>query len=155
MQHLFNNCASFVQYLSISFNSFLVFVEHFQGGATQICVFLCIFEFAHAPRCVFEVLPMMASRQGCLVVFSVFWLDPGRKTLFSELCNICAILQKYLLDNENICAMIVQYLEYVFKVFVSSNWASILMHTECPHNGFKVLLFKCGFNCRSEICCIA
>ena len=55
MQHLFNNCASFVQYLSISFNSFLVFVEHFQGGATQICVFLCIFEFAHAPRCVFEV----------------------------------------------------------------------------------------------------
>ena len=117
MQYLFNNCASCVQYLSIS----LLFVQHFQGGATQICVFLCISEFAHAPRCVFEVLPMMASRQGCFVVFSVFWLDPGRKTLFSELCNICAIFHKYLLDNENISAMIVQYLECVVKVFVSSN----------------------------------
>ena len=95
MRHLFNNCASFVQYLSTSVNSFVVFVEHFQGGATRICVFLCISEFAPAPRCVFEVLPMMASRQGCLL-----GLLAGRwKTLFSELCNICAILQKYLSDN--------------------------------------------------------
>ena len=87
-----------VQYLSISVNSFVVFVEHFQGGATQICVFLCIFEFAPAPRCVFEVFANdgLQARlfRGLLGLLAGRW-----KTLFSELCNICAILQKYLSDN--------------------------------------------------------
>ena len=98
MQHLLNNCASFVQCLPLSVNSFVVFVEHFQGGKTQICVFLCISEFAHVPRCVFEVFAndgLQARLFGGLL-----GLLAGRwKTLFSELCNICAILQKYLSDN--------------------------------------------------------
>ena len=87
-----------VQYLSISVNSFVVFVEHFQGGATRICVFLCIFEFAHVPRRVFEVFANdgLQARlfRGLLGLLAGRW-----KTLFSELCNICAILQKYLSDN--------------------------------------------------------
>ena len=98
MQHLFNNCASFVQYLSTSVNSFVVFVEHFQRGATQICVFLCIFEFAPAPRCVFEVFANDGLQArlfgGLLSLLAGRW-----KPLFSELRNICAILQKYLSDN--------------------------------------------------------
>ena len=87
-----------VQYLSISVNSFVVFVQHFQGGATRICVFLCISEFAPAPRCVFEVFAndgLQARLFGGLLGL----LAGRRKTLFSELCNICAILQKYLSDN--------------------------------------------------------
>ena len=111
-----------VQYLSISVNSFVVFVEHFLGGATQICVFLCIFEFAHVPLCVFEVFAndgLQARLFGGLLGL----LAGRRKTLFSEHCNICAIFKKYLLDIvlKIFYAMIVQYLEYVFKVFVSSN----------------------------------
>ena len=87
-----------MQYLPISVNSFVVFVEHVQG------VFLCIFEFAPAPRCVFEVFANVGLQ--ARLFGGLFGLLAGRrKTLFSELCNICAIFHRYLSDNDlkNLC----------------------------------------------------
>ena len=88
-----------VQYLSISVNSFVVFVEHFQGGATRICVFRCISEFAHVPRCVFEVFANDGLQARLFGGLLGLLAGRRRKTLFSELCNISAIFQKYLSDN--------------------------------------------------------